>query len=243
MNQNDTVSILGKQLAGDMPQGSDHLNPANRTKTDSQPAPGTGADSAAPETGPKGEKGKAGVNPKQYSHLKDKNGFSFDPDIHETKKDGTPKLSKNGVLCRRPGRRAGASKSRVFTGPQPGEQAEILPGTESAHYDAAGRAMAQTIFAAGAALFGEEWQPQRVESVGLDEDAQMQSAWADYFRARGVVDVPPGVAVGIAMVSYALPRLSMPKTRNRIKGLIAKFRGRKQKKEKPDSEQNSKEIK
>lgn len=242
MIQNKSVSNLAKQLTGDMPEGSAHMNPDNQKETDKQPAQEAAGDSTAPGKGQKGEKGKGGIDPKQYSHLKDKNGFSFDPEIHETKKDGTPKLSKNNILCRRPGRRAGASKSRVFAGPQkPEDKAEVLPGSENAHYEAAGRAMAQTVFGVGVMLFGEEWRPMRQEQVGLDEAAQMQDAWADYFRARGVVDVPPGVAVGIAMVSYALPRFGMPKTRSRLGALVDRWKGRKRRK--PAPETNDKEVK
>jgi len=251
-NQKQSVSPLSRELTGDMPEGSPQFDPDHKAAADT-PAGETppGGPASSPGEGKaagSGKKSKGEIDPDQWSHLKDKFGFKFDPALHEVKKDNTPKLSKNGLLCRKPGRTKTKTRSRVFTGPQPaGEGAaapEAMPGTEAHHYAAAGNAMAQTIFAIGVALGGEEWQPAKNEALGLNESDQMAAAWADYFRAKGVVDIPPGMAVGIACASYALPRLAMPKTRGRLGRLVDWFKRRKGKRreEVPAGDKGEKET-
>lgn len=239
-NRPATVKQLGNQLAGGMPAGSDHLKDTPTAEAGSK----TGADEpnpagSQPAPGKKSGKSKAEpVNPADYAHLKDKNGFAFDPDIHKTKLDGTPKLTKGNQLWLKSGKRINNSKSFIKRGAaqpgaQPGSETDAPgPGTEAAHYEASGRVMAETIFSLGQMFFGPEWAPQQVAGQ-IDERGQMSTAWAEYFRAKGLSDIPPGMAIAIAMGSYTLPRLAMPTTKSRFTRLGAWFKNRKKKKPAP----------
>lgn len=242
MNQTANVTGLGKQLAGDMPQGSDHLK-----DTPAEPA-APAADKTPPAAAPAAEskpkaarksKGKKGaqVDLSQFAHLRDKHGFKFDPEVHKVNRDGTPKVTGDGLLWRKPGKRPAKSKSVIFRGgpdqgtgtDESGHQPQ--PGTESAHYQAAGAVMAETIFSIGQMFMGREWAP--VQTEGMDERAAMADAWAQYFRAKGIHDIPPGVAVSIAMASYALPRLALESTRTKMGRMRSWWANRKRKKAAP----------
>lgn len=236
MNQAASVSKLAAELAGDMPKASEHL------KEDAPPAPAANGPAAAPpppatDTAKPDKKSKKGsaaaINPADYAHLKDKHGFSFDPKVHKTKKDGAPLLTAAGLLWRKPGQRPKQSKSFIYQGaPRPGEDAPPGVGTEAAHYEASGRVMAETIFSIGQMLFGQEWAPIKIEGE-IDERAQMSSAWAEYSRAKGINDIPPGVAVAIAMASYSLPRLAKDNTKKKIGGFFGWIKNRKRKRTAP----------
>jgi hypothetical protein len=65
-------------------------------------------------------------------------------------------------------------------------------------YRAAAKAICSTIFTIGVSVGGTQCKPlpQHVES--------MESAWEQYFRQKGKIDVPPGVAVALSTGGYAL---------------------------------------
>jgi len=65
-------------------------------------------------------------------------------------------------------------------------------------YRAAAKAICSTIFTLGISVGGVQCKPlpQHVES--------MESAYENYFRQRGVTDIPPGVAVLLATGGYGL---------------------------------------
>jgi hypothetical protein len=44
----------------------------------------------------------------------------------------------------------------------------------------------------------------------------LESAFGDYFEATGKTDIPPGMALTVAIGGYMLPRFTMPKTRSRM---------------------------
>ena len=153
-----------------------------------------------------------------YSHLTDRNGEAFDPDIHVTDENGEPKLTQNGSLRIKPGK--GSSKykrdqgSSVGAGPR-GQTTGAAAGPPRDPY-AAGAAIADSIFALGQVIGGDEWAPVHDPKTGTDERAQMKQAWGRYCAEKGIGDVPPGVAVTMVTVAYIAPRLAMPKTKTRL---------------------------
>jgi len=56
-----------------------------------------------------------------------------------------------------------------------------------------------------------------------DERKAVAEAYRDYFKASGIGDIPPGVALAIALSIYALPRAMEPEPRNRIKEAAIRF--------------------
>lgn len=155
----------------------------------------------------------------QYSHLKDKNGMGFDPTIHKTNKAGEPTLSTKGLLILRPGRKPGNSDPSlqksvvggVSPNTQPSPQAEARLQAR-----ASGTMAANLVIQLGIVAGGSEWQPRVHQESGLDEKVMLENAFADYFEATGKTDIPPGMALTVAIGAYSLPRLTMPQTQTRM---------------------------
>lgn len=156
----------------------------------------------------------------QYSHLKDSDGNGFDPSIHKTNKAGEPTLSTKGKLIKKPGRKPGAGaqgKSQIGS---------VVGGAQSVTIDkeghsrlqarASGTMAANLILQIGIVAGGEEWHPRTDESSGLNEKMMLENAFADYFEATGKTDIPPGMALTVAIGAYVLPRFTMPKTQSRL---------------------------
>lgn len=88
------------------------------------------------------------------------------------------------------------SRNRSFI---PDEQQQKATSESAAdEYRAAAKALCSTIFTIGVSIGGTQCKPlpQHVES--------MESSWEQYFRQRGKIDVPPGVAVALSTGGYAL---------------------------------------
>lgn len=156
----------------------------------------------------------------KYADLKDADGNSFDPSIHKTNKSGEPTLSTLGKLVKKPGRKPGRSsaKQESFVAgrddrPTPQAQQDAKNRLQAR---ASGTMTANLILQIGIVAGGEEWQPRVNAEIGLDEKTMLENAFADYFEATGKTDIPPGMALTIAIGAYALPRFTMPKTQSRI---------------------------
>ena len=155
----------------------------------------------------------------EFAHLRDKNDKPFDPTRHQTKKDGTPSVSKLGKLILKPGRKKADSAIGSALG---GIGAPATPEQkQSVSARAGGKAAANLLITIGIAAGGDEWQPTKDPSIGLDEQLMLETAFGDYFEATGRGDLPPGVALLTAIGFYALPRFRQPKTQSRINRLVS----------------------
>lgn len=159
----------------------------------------------------------------QYSHLKDSDGNGFDPAVHKTNKAGEPTLSTKGKLIKKPGRKPGAKPGAQ------GGQGSVVGGASTQSVDkaaeqrmqarASGTMAANLILQIGIVAGGEEWHPRVDEQTGLNEKLMLENSFADYFEATGKTDIPPGMALTVAIGAYALPRFTMPKTQSRLSKL------------------------
>lgn len=156
----------------------------------------------------------------QFSHLKDRDGNGFDPSIHKTNKAGEPTLSPKGLLIKKPGRKPGQGVKSA-----PGAQTSVVGGAQQGpdksevariQARASGTMAANLAIQIGIVAGGDEWQPRFDEASGLNEKVMLESAFADYFEATGKTDIPPGMALTVAIGAYALPRFTMPKTQTRL---------------------------
>jgi len=153
----------------------------------------------------------------QYADLLDSDGNPFDASVHKTDRDGNPTLSKLGKLIKKPGRKVGGKN---------GESGSFIGGVgvnklsdeqqQKIQCRASGKMAANLLITLGMVAGGEEWQPVRDEKTGLDEKLMLEGAFADYFEATGQSDIPPGMALTVAIGGYALPRFTMPKTQSRM---------------------------
>jgi len=152
----------------------------------------------------------------------DRDGQTFNPAIHKADASGNPILSPSGTLTKKPGRKAGGANSTksasivggvkstaVATGPS---QSDL----QRMQCRQAGNAAANLLMTIGVIAGGDEWQPRVDLQTGLDEKTMLESAFGEYFVAAGIVDIPPGFALTIAVGGYMLPRFTMPKTKTRL---------------------------
>jgi len=138
--------------------------------------------------------------------LLDRFGRGFDPNIHVTDDLGNPKLTATGGLRVRRGQSpsyvGGATSSS-----EPRRSPDAL---------AAGQAIADAIIGSAHMMLGDDWAPRVDPATGMNERLAMGAAWGRYFEATGMRDIPPGWAITIVMVSYAMPRMAQPKTQTKL---------------------------
>jgi len=158
--------------------------------------------------------------------------------------DGQPVRNKDGTFRRKRGRKPGpqqdtlrpAAPSRlrlpVETGPAGGEipagsdvSLSTTPPPPPPDYSAMGAVAASVVFTAGIAVFGEDGKPIIDKAAGQDEPENMRGAFAEYFRATGTQDFPPGAILAVALLAYAGQRVTRPTVRARMVAAWLWFRG------------------
>lgn len=135
----------------------------------------------------------------------------FDPSIHASNEDGTPKRRADGSYALKRGRKAGGAShlpakngggisapvsAPVETAPQVLQAPRIAP-------DEAARQSANLVINAAVWICGEEiGKPQdKAEAEGL------KISFVNYYESRGVPDIPPEIGLIAALASYILPRV------------------------------------
>lgn len=135
-------------------------------------------------------------------------GEKFDHAIHLSDAAGNPVLTKTGKFRKRAGRPSGGNERPSginFPEAPPQNNARLAAETAAAIY-----------INTGVVIFGSEWLPNAANM----EREQLVEAFNAYFEANGIVDIPPGVALVIACLGYAAPRLYMPKTQTKLQQFI-----------------------
>ncbi len=149
------------------------------------------------------------------SGLLDAMGRNFDKAMHIIDEQGEPKLTKDGKLRIKRGYGPGAKQPKIstiggvdgligFAQTQEQSEAEILVTGQSA---------ASLTFVVGMAFFGSDGKPTQ------EEINQVTYGYQSYFRAKNIRDLPPGVVLATALMTYALPRMIKPKTSKKISSL------------------------
>lgn len=152
----------------------------------------------------------------------DKYGNTFNPDNH-VMENGKPKLSAKGKLCLKPGVRniakSGSShngKSNIVipekqsndsnnsNGLNPTEQVENI---DPEKYKIAGMIAAESMFSAAQMFGGEAWAPKTGKKGEPNEREMVTASFATYFEAKGISDIPPGLALVMSVGSYVGARL------------------------------------
>jgi len=143
---------------------------------------------------------------------RDLQGRTFDPRLHEVELNGTPRVTPRGNLRLKRGMAKIKSTIGTPAGDIPTGVEGVLP--EQA-YQATGIATAQIIFVSAQAVGGAEWKPSK------EEQDYMAYAWANYYQVKGIKDLPPGVIVATAILSYAGPRFAKPVTQKKTQRAVA----------------------
>lgn len=156
--------------------------------------------------------------------LTDSDGNSFDPSIHVTDEDGNPKTTTTGKLRKRPGRKAGGSTIQGRPASHVGLGASTHQNSGQVNTDqmaiekrrATGQHAAKMLTGVAQMVGGEEWKPMKIPDQGIDEQKHLNEAFADYFEAKEMDDMPPGMVLSVVVLSYAAPRFAMPQTKTRM---------------------------
>lgn len=140
----------------------------------------------------------------------DKAGTIFDSAIHAVDKDGEPSVTPLGKFRKK----RGVSKVEAKTA-----AAQTIQDQAAAR--AAGQLAADMLVGSAVVLLGEEWIPVGLsgeqEPIKFDEHSNLRRAFGDYFVAKNIKDFPPGIALSIAVSSYAGARLAGGKeTKSRL---------------------------
>lgn len=171
------------------------------------------APAASPAPASKGIRGKT-----------DRQGRTFDPSLHEVDSEGNPKINRDGFLAGKPGRPVRNEKNRQegqgFSPENKQSAAEPSPQSIAQNQNLS-RITTALFIRIGVGVFGEEWLPQRYEikdmGVTIDEQAELQNAFDQYFRAKNMKDLTPGWALVLALSGYAAARVTKPTTQSRFK--------------------------
>jgi hypothetical protein len=151
----------------------------------------------------------------------DSAGTRLDSAVHTGSKNA------DGTWRKRPGRKsaaAGNANQPQSSRPQLKLPGGGQPGPESldakvASARASGIGCANLLIALSVGIGGEEWIPRAPPQYPLDEKAALEQGFADYFQSKEWEDLPPGLALIACIAVYAMPRLTMPKTKERAKGI------------------------
>ncbi len=160
----------------------------------------------------------------EHTGLFDRMGRSFNRALHLVDDDDKPRMTKGGKLKIKRGQGPDASKEKeskiggleaptgiAFAEGQAAAEAEILVTGQSA---------ASLTFLLGIMAFKEDGKPTQ------DEINQVTYAYQTYFRAKNIRDLPPGIVLATALITYAAPRLMKPKTSKKIAGVWEKIKKR-----------------
>lgn len=133
--------------------------------------------------------------PQESAPKVDDFGTVFDPEKH------TGSKLKNGAWRER--------KKSTVAAPR-GKKKDAAPATPAADPNAEAMATGQVIatlfLGACQSVGGEEWEPTQQE-----RDFQT-AAWQAYCVSKSIKELSPGMALFVALGSYAAPRLTKPKT-------------------------------
>lgn len=157
-------------------------------------------------------------------------GQAFDPEKHN------PRRNRHGKWAGKQGRPPGGGKPAATpSAPKPDVPKSVVGTVDGAPTATPGAAAIGDRFDLAAELYtragysvmdgicagGGEWLP---ESDG--EHVALRGAVATYLRHKGTDDLPPGLAVGLALATYGAKRISKPNTATRLRMYMAWLRAK-----------------
>jgi hypothetical protein len=161
-------------------------------------------------------------NPQDSSVEVDKLGIPWNPEIHSKGADGKGILTAKGTWRKRRGLKGSASYINTDAASAAGakkaeEDPKVTEQRTHEHQCRMAGAMAGTMLVRlSAGIGGEAFLPRTITIPGgltYNEEQFLQTAFGDYFVAKGIVDIPPGMVLVSALSMYYLPRFQQPEVR------------------------------
>jgi hypothetical protein len=153
-------------------------------------------------------------------------GVPWNPAEHATGQDGKGVRTAKGSWRKRRGLKG--SQSHVATDaagrvPEPSQE-EINKRSAEHQSRMAGAVVGTLVIRISTAVGGDHFSSRTHSVPNTDikwtDQGMLQEAFGDFFVAKGVTDVPPGVALTGALMMYYLPRFQEPAVRERAGGII-----------------------
>jgi hypothetical protein len=98
---------------------------------------------------------------------------------------------------------------------------KAAPVAVTIDYESVAQAFAATWFGVGELAFGPDWAP----NVEVREHIVVKDAFKRYVESKQIGDFPPGIALSLALGTYALARVSKPTVRDRLALIWMKVKG------------------
>ncbi len=145
----------------------------------------------------------------------------FNPEIHATNEDGTPRTKKNGSFALKRGRKSGAvlpsGESALPDAPAP--VSNKVEAAKKINYKALGKVYAGIFIGGTSSIIGPEWNPANKE-----EQTNLENAFSAYAESTGAQDLPPGLALVMTVAMYGAARLHHENTRSKFAALKDKLK-------------------
>lgn len=84
---------------------------------------------------------------------------------------------------------------------------------------------AQMTIMTGMIIGGEDFAPRKNELANVNDTEMLTEAYFNYFKAKNMPELPPGLALFCAVMCYVAPRLAQPTTQSRVKVFFTKVTG------------------
>ncbi len=136
--------------------------------------------------------------------LIDSTGTIFDENIHAVNRNGEPSYTKSGRFRK---------KARKVVDRESVSQEDR---DEIEQYERAAAGTVATIEMIGVMLGGDSFRYIKDKKMRVDERAAGIDAFTNYYREYGITDFPPGIALTLWGLTYALPRFAQPEVRQRF---------------------------
>ncbi len=136
--------------------------------------------------------------------LIDSTGTIFDENVHAVNRNGEPSYTKSGRFRKK----ARKVVDRESVSKEEREEIE--------QYERAAAGTVATIEMIGVMLGGDSFRYIKDKKMRVDERAAGIDAFTNYYKEYGITDFPPGIALTLWGVTYALPRFAQPEVRQRF---------------------------
>ncbi len=136
--------------------------------------------------------------------LIDSTGTIFDENIHAVNRNGEPSYTKSGRFRK---------KARKVVDRESVSQEDR---DEIEQYERAAAGTVATIEMIGVMLGGDSFRYIKDKKMRVDERAAGIDAFTNYYKEYGITDFPPGIALTLWGLTYALPRFAQPEVRQRF---------------------------